>query len=157
MDNHTVHAQYRCKYTSTHTCRIWKQTHIRTTITQSHKQVQSPNKPHSEKFVNRFQGSVMYFLFLCRGFTIEKKKKNHLCVHAVFLLWRGAGSFKADDMQRLRWVLTAHGCDSTGRHHGNPVYHPQLPHLLSLVLSPNAANNPGSLRHLRDQSSSLSG
>lgn len=90
-------------------------------------------------------------------FYNRKEKKNHLCVHAVFLLWRGAGSFKADDMQRLRWVLTAHGCDSTGRHHGNPVYHPQLPHLLSLVLSPNAANNPGSLRHLRDQSSSLSG
>lgn len=48
--------------------------HIRTptrSITQSDKRDQSPIDFLSEKFVNRFQGSVIHLLSVCHGFTIN--------------------------------------------------------------------------------------
>lgn len=70
MDIHTVHAQYRYKYTLTHTCGKAAHTFAQQSVTQSDKQDQSPTDFLSE-FVNRFQGSVIYFLSVCRGFTIN--------------------------------------------------------------------------------------
>lgn len=98
---HTVRAQYRGKDTLTHTRRIWKETHTRRHIHTP--PAQKPNqtskvrtqRDFSEKFVNRFQGTMVCFLLVCHGFTHN----------SLVYWWGGGGSFKPDDTQRL-WMLT---------------------------------------------------
>lgn len=94
-------------------------THTNWSITQSDKQDKNPIEFISENFVNRFQGSVMYFLFVCHGFTL----RNVVYVFVLCLLVEGWRDDKPDDTQSLCCVSTAHGCDSRGRSHdGNQCW-----------------------------------
>lgn len=52
-------------HSRTHVCTLTQ------SITQSHTQDESPMYFLSEKFVNRFQGSVIYFLSVYHGFTLN--------------------------------------------------------------------------------------
>lgn len=56
----------------------------------------------SENFVNRFHGSVIYFLSLSVMALQQTKEQFHLCAHAIFSSGGFGWSFKPDECDGCR-------------------------------------------------------